>query len=169
MSACPETVAAQLAEDLNDLLLIDDAAVGDGEDRLELRAEIGDLLRMQLVVDEARDGIHGAGAVERHDCRHILDGLRPHIDAHARNARRFQLEHARGLALGNHFEGRRVVFRDVLHGKVRLVPANGLFRVVNDRQVAQAEEVHLEQTQFLDGRHGELRDDRCRRCVASGT
>ena len=34
-----EAVAAELAENLNDLLLIDDAAVGHGEDRLELRAE----------------------------------------------------------------------------------------------------------------------------------
>ena len=154
-----QTVAAQLAEDLNDLLLIDDAAVGDGQDRLKLGAEIGDFLRMELVVDEARDGIHGARSVEGDDSRQILDGLGLHVDADAGDTRRFQLEHAGSLALREHFEALRVVVADLLQVKARLVPADLPLCVVDDGQVAQTEKIHLQKAQLLDGSHGELGHD----------
>ena len=56
-------VAAQRAENLDDLLLIDDAAVGDLQNRLQHGGLIGDLRRIHLVGDEPGDRIHGAGTV----------------------------------------------------------------------------------------------------------
>ena len=169
----PEAVAAELAENLDDLLLIDDAAVGHGEDRLELRAEIGDALRMKLVFDETRDGIHGARAVEGDDGGEVLDGLRLHVDTHARDPGGFQLENARRLALTQHGERCSVAVRQPLEIKVRLAAADGAGGVVEDRQIAQAEKVHFEKAKLLDGRHGKLRDDglvvaRQRHIVADG-
>ena len=43
----PEREPGQLPEDLDDLLLIDDTAVGHGEDRLEQRVLVGDALRVR--------------------------------------------------------------------------------------------------------------------------
>ena len=150
----PEAVAAELAENLDDLLLIDDAAVGHGEDRLELRAEIGDALRMKLVFDETRDGVHGARAVEGDDGCEVLDGLRLHVDTHACDPGGFQLENARRLAITQHGERCGVAVRQTLEIKVRLAAADGAGGVVEDRQIAQAEKVHFEQAKLLDGRHG---------------
>src|SRR3712207_7874651 len=47
-----------------------------------------------------------------------------------------------------------------------LFPYTTLFRSVDDREVAQAEEVHLQQPERLAGAHVELRDDRPVRLAA---
>ena len=56
-------VAAEGAENLNDLLLIDDAAIGDLQDGFQHGCLIGHLGGIHLVGDEPRDRIHGAGTV----------------------------------------------------------------------------------------------------------
>ena len=114
---------------------------------------------MELTVDKLRDRIHRPGPVQGNDCRQIFDRLGLHPDAHAGDARRLQLENTRRPALAQHGEGLSVVVRDMLHRKVRRIPADLLHRVINDRQVAQAQKIHLEQAQLLNGRHRELGDD----------
>ena len=65
------------------------------------------------------------------------------------------------VAAGQQLVGRLVVELDVLDDELRLaVELDVLQRVVDDREVAQAEEVHLEQPERLAGAHVELRDDR---------
>ena len=71
-----ERVSRELLEDLDDLLLIHDAAVGDRQDRLKLRDEVRDLFRVMLAGDEFRDGLHRSRTVERDERRDILDVLR---------------------------------------------------------------------------------------------
>ena len=156
----PERVAGKLLEDLNDLLLIDDAAVGDRQDRLELRNEVCHLARIVLAGDELRNGVHRAGAVERDKSRDILNVLRLETDAHARHAARFKLKDARSLARGEHFIGLGIVLRDVRQLEAGLRFLHGLDRVVEHRQIAQAEEVHFEQPQLLERRHHILADHR---------
>ena len=72
----PERVAGKLLEDLNDLLLIDDAAVGDRQNRLKLRNKVGDFFRVVLAGDEFRNGFHRPRAVERDQSRDVFDVLR---------------------------------------------------------------------------------------------
>ena len=138
-----QRVSRQLLEDLHHLLLVDDAPVGDGEDGLQGRVLVGDQLGVVLAGDEPGDGLHGAGAVEGHNGGEILDGLGLEAHAHAGHTRRLHLEHAAGLALGQHIENRLVVLRDVLQPEVRAVLLHHLHRVVQHRQVPQAQEVHL--------------------------
>ena len=137
-------IASQRAEYLNHLLLVDDAAIGDPQNRLQQRRFVGNILWIQLVRDKFWNGIHGAGAVQGHDSRQVLDGGWLHIDAHTGDARRFQLEYALGLALGKHGVGLRVLIGHVFHGEVRLRFPDLPLRLVDYRQVAQTQKVHLQ-------------------------
>ena len=155
----PEREAREPPEDLDDLLLIDDAAVGDGEDRLEQRVLVGDLLRMRRALEKARDAVHRAGAVEGDDGGDVLNalGLEPRADGG--DARALELEDALGLARGEHGEGRLVVLRRVLDGKARAVPPHEPLGLGEHREVSEAEKVHLQQPQMLQRRHRILADD----------
>ena len=139
----PQRVARQPAENLDDLLLVDDTAVGDREDGLQHGVLVLHLVRVVFAGDEAGNGVHGAGAVEGDDGGDVLDvlGLEAHADAG--HARRLHLEHAGGPALGEHLEHRRVVVRDVCQREAGAALLHQAHRVVQDGQVAQAQEVHL--------------------------
>ena len=115
------------------------------------------LFRMVTTLNVARNGLHRTRSVQCNDCGNIFDRLRAQTGNDVGNARAFQLEHAHGRALAKHLVSRGVAHIHVLDGKIRRVTANQLFRVRDNGQVAQAEEVHLEQTQFLDGHHRKLR------------
>ena len=136
-------VAPQLLEDLNDLLLIHDAAVGVGQDGHQSGVLVGDLLRVVLAGDEPGDGVHGAWAVQSDDGGDVLDVLGLQAHAHAGHAGGLHLEHAGGLAVGQHLEHRRVVVWDLLRVEVRVAAANQLGRIVQHRQVSKAQKVHL--------------------------
>ena len=153
-------VPRQPAEDLDDLLLVDDAAVGDGQNGLQQGVLVLHLVRVVLTGDEPGDGVHGAGAVEGDDGGDVLDILGLEAHAHAGHARRLHLEHAGGPAVGEHLEHLRVVVRDVRQGEAGAGFLHQLHGVVQDGQVAQAQEVHLQQAQLLQGGHDVLGDHR---------
>ena len=71
-----ERVASELLEDLDDLLLIHDAAIGDRQDRLKLRNEVCDLFRVVFAGNEFRNGLHRPRTVERDQSRDVFDVLR---------------------------------------------------------------------------------------------
>src|SRR5699024_4834250 len=79
-------VAPQLLEDLNDLLLVDDTAVGVGQDGDEGGMLVGDLLRVVLAGDEPGDGVHGPRPVQGDDGGDVLDVLGLQAHAHAGHA-----------------------------------------------------------------------------------
>ena len=60
----PEGEARQFPEDLHDLLLIDDAAVGHIQNVGQLRGLIADFVRLVAVAQVGGDRIHGAGTVQ---------------------------------------------------------------------------------------------------------
>ena len=93
------------------------------------------------------------------DARQPMRAMGLHLDADPGDARGFQLEDAGGLPLPQHGEGLGVVVPDGLHGEGGLDAADLLLGVVDDRQVAEPQEVHLQKAQLLDGGHGELGDD----------
>ena len=151
-------VPRQLLEDLHHLLLVDDAPVGDGQDGLQGGVLVGHPAGVVLAGDEPGDGFHGAGPVQGHDGGQVLDGLGPQAHAHAGHAGGLHLEHAGGLSGGEHLIGLRVVLRDVRELEVRLALLDHLHRVVQHRQVPQAQEVHFQKAQFLQGGHHVLAD-----------
>ena len=148
--------AGQLLEDLDDLLLIDDAAVGDLQDGTQQLVLVAHLLRVLGPLDEAGDGVHGSGPVEGDDGGDIFDALGAKLGADPGHAGALQLEDAGGVALGQHAEGLLVVLGDAVHLEIRHPLAHHFGRVLQDRQVPEAQEVHFEQTQLLQGGHGVL-------------
>ena len=152
-------ITAQTAKNLNNLLLVDNTAVGYLQDRLQQGRLIGDLFPVQLIFDKGGDRIHGTGTVKGHDCRNIFNRTGLHVHTDTGHARRFQLENALGLTLPEHLESSIVIIRCRVHGKSGIDLLNLHFRVTNDRQVPQAQEIHLQQAQFLNGGHGVLGDD----------
>ena len=151
-----EGEARQLAEDLHDLFLIDDAAVGHVQNMGQLRGLVADLIRLVAVAQVGGDGVHGAGAVQADQSDDVFQILRLQAHQHLLHAGGFQLEHALGIALAQHFIGVRVVVVQLLDGELRVMLLHGGLRIADDRQGAQAEEVHLQKAQFFDLGHVEL-------------
>ena len=113
---------------------------------------------MLAALEKFRDAVHRAGAVERDDGGDIFERLRPQRGAYARDARRFKLEYAGGLARGEHVEHGRIVHRDGVDGEIRFPAPDELGRVFEHREIAKAEKVHFQQPQLLERRHRILRD-----------
>ena len=67
-------VATQRAENLNHLLLVDDTAVGDLQNRLQKGGFIGHILGIQLVGNESGDRIHWTGTVQCHNSGKVFNG-----------------------------------------------------------------------------------------------
>ena len=148
--------ACQLAEDLHDLLLIDDASIGNVKDVRQLGRLITDLVRLVAVAQVSRDGVHRAGAVKADESDDIFKILRLQTHQHLFHARGFELEHALRLALPQHLIRRRIVVIQLLDGERGVFFLDGQLGVPDDRQGAQAKEVHLQQTQLFDLGHVEL-------------
>ena len=93
----PVAVPCQLPADLHDLLLVDDAAVGDPQNRLQQRGLVADGGGVLLIADVLGDGIHRAGPVQRNGGGEVLDGAGPKLGEHLPHPARFQLEHPGGI------------------------------------------------------------------------
>ena len=158
--AAAHGVARQVAHDLHDLLLIHHAAVGHVQDGLQLRRDVAHAVRVLLARHVAGDRLHRPRTVQRNRGDDVLEVARAHALQELPHARGFQLEHAVGVALGDHVVHARVVEGDVLGSYAR--PAALLHQrlgVHDDVQRAQAQEVHLQQAQRLHVAHGELGGD----------
>jgi hypothetical protein len=143
-----------LLGDLEVLLLVDADPVGDARDRLEPRIDERDRLLAVLAPGVAGDVPHRPGPVERDERDQVLELGRLHLAQRLAHPRRLELEDPGGVAAGKHLVGRPVVERELRD--VEAV-AYQFDRLVDHVQVAQAEEVHLEQPERLDVPHPELR------------
>ena len=83
----PQGKTRQLPENLDDLLLIDDAPIRHGEDWLQQRVLVADQAGVVLAGDEPGDGIHGTRAIQGDDGRDVLDVLGLQSHAHPRHTR----------------------------------------------------------------------------------
>ena len=108
-------VTGQLAADLHDLLLIDDAAVGDAQNGLQQRGLVPDGGGILLIADILGDGIHGAGTVQRNGGGKVFDGLGAQLGEHLAHTARFQLEHPGGIAAGKHLVDLGVIIGELVH------------------------------------------------------
>ena len=162
-----ERVAAHHLSDLDDLLLVDDDAVGFREDAFQHRVQTVDRLVAVLAVDVGRDVVHRARAVERHHGDDVAEavGLEP-LEALA-HPRAFELEHARRIGFREQLVAFRVVERQ--RGEIDVDAASGLDqlqRLLEHRQRLQSEEVEFDEPGRLDELPVELRDRHARLGIA---
>ena len=132
------------------------------EQLLHHRHEVLRLLRaalaLHVVVDHA--GVERAGTIERVQRGQVFELRRPCFPKQVDHAARLELEHALGAPFLEQAEHFGIVERQILDVDVDALDRLGrLDGVVDHRQRAQAEEVHLEQTHLLDHAHVELRHD----------
>ena len=150
-----EREAGDLAGDLQRLLLVDRDREGVAGDLLQARVDVADRFLAVLAVGVGRDVLHRARPVERDEGDQILELGRLDLAERLAHAGRLELEDAGRLAAGEHRVGLLVVHRD--RGDVEV--AEQLAGLVDHVEVAQAEEVHLQQSERLDVLHRELGDD----------
>ena len=151
-----QRVSRQAAENLNDLLLVDDTPIGHGQNGLQSGIPIGNAPWVLLAGDKLGDGVHGTGAVQGDDSGDVLNVLGLEAHAHPRHARRLHLEHPRGMPLGEHTEHLRVIVSNLAEREVRVVLLDHLHCVVQNGQVPKAQKVHFQKAQFFQGHHGVL-------------
>ena len=138
-----ERETSQLPENLHDLFLIDDAAVGHIQDMRQLGRFIADFIRFMAVAQVCRDGIHGAGAVQTDQSDDIFQVLRLQTHQDLFHARRFELEHTLRFTPGEHLVGLRVIIIQLCDRERWILFLNSNLRVPDDGQGAQTQEVHL--------------------------
>jgi len=158
-----ERVATDDLRDLHHLFLIDDDAIGRLETGLEIVDVVVDLLLPLLAQDEVvhHSRTERAGTIEREDGDDVLEAVRCQLAHELLHALGFDLEDRRRIAVLENLvglwivEGQRVEVR-AFAGQTFDV----LQRQLDDRQVAQPEEVELDQADLLDIVLVELRHHR---------
>ena len=176
-----QSIAAQVPDNGHDLLLIDNTAIGRGQDRFQLWTVIGDMVRVVLAFNIFGDKVHGPRPVQGDSRDDVLQAAGLQLLHKGLHARAFQLEDAFRMACAqrsqdcliiivNGFHTQRTaggILQDRLSGHPgfsrRISAARGLYgtvghphRVLDDRQGPQAQKVHFQKSQLLDGGHGEL-------------
>ena len=121
----------------------------------EALVEKGDLLLAGLALRVARDVTHGPGPEERNESDEVLELGRFHLAQRLTHAGRLELEDTRRVTATEHRVRLVVVEREVRDVDI----ADQGDRLVDDIEVAQPEEVHLEQAERLDVLHRELGHD----------
>ena len=162
-----QVVAGELLEDEQHLVLVGDDAVRLVEDLREVRMRVLDERAIVLRAAVGADVLHRTGPIQRDERHQLGDAVRPQLLDRAAHARRLQLEDAERIALTEHLERPRVAIRQRRQVDRHAVSAgDDLDGAAEDREIREAEEVHLEQANLCDLRHGELRR-RDRRLVAA--
>ena len=157
-----EREAGQNRRDAHHLLLVGDDPVGVREDGLELRQLVLHLGAAGLARDEVvhHPALERAGPVERVHRNQVVEALRLGLAKNLPHARALELEDAVGLAVHEELIGLRVVERNRVDVEVdSLGPSDLRQRVLDERQRAEAEEVHLEQADAFDLFHRPLGRD----------
>ena len=147
--------AGELLGDRHALLLEDRDADRPAEDRLQARIEIGDRFEAVLAVGVDRDVLHRTGPVEGADRNEVGELGRLHEPQRLSHPRRLELEDARCLSPREHLVRLRIVERDPRDVEI----TDELDRLVDHVEVAEAEEVHLQEPERLDVLHLELRHE----------
>ena len=155
--AAPQRVAGQVPDDLHDLLLVDDAPVCGSQDGLQLRAVVGDELRVVFPLDVLGDKVHGARAVQGDPGNDVLQALRLQLLHEALHPGTLKLEDAVRLSGPNGIQHRFVIVINAVYVDfLPRAPAGQLHRVLDHSQGPKTQEIHLQKPQFLQGSHGEL-------------
>ena len=157
----PHREARQQVGDRHHLLLVDDDAIRLPKRVLQRRVgELrlhGAVLAGDVAVDHA--ALYGTRSIEGDYNRDVLELARAQRGEDTPHPRRFQLEHAQGVAPAQHLKRSGVIQRQRLQVDADTAGAlNQLDAGVDDVEVAQPQEVHLQQPELLDRRHLVLGD-----------
>ena len=129
-------------------------------DRPQSRVGVAHRRGVPLALGVGGDVGHRAGPVEGAEGDDVGELGRPHLAQRVAHPLRLELEDAGRVARGEHRVGLRVVDRDLLHvDRLAARALDDLDRVLDHVEVAQAEEVHLQQAHLLDRPHRVLGDD----------
>ena len=130
------------------------------EQRAQALVLVRDPARVGLVARVVGDELHRPRPVQRVQGDQVLELGRLHQAQGVAHAGRLELEDARGVAPGHHRVGRAVVEGQRVHVEPHAAGLlDHLDGAVDHVQVAQAEEVHLEQPERIDVAHRELGHD----------
>ena len=155
--ASPVGIARQVTHDLHHLLLVNNAAVRRLENRLQLRTVIAYQLRMALSVDVLRNKIHRTRTVEGDTRNNVFQRGRLQFLHKALHSAGLQLKHAFALTRADHSHDVRIIVINIPEADLfSFLFLRQLLRVLNNRQGAKPQKVHLQQSQFLQCRHGKL-------------
>ena len=158
-----ERVAGELLRRAHQLLLVDHQPVGGAEDLLEIgmveRHRLAAVLAVGvLVVPVLR---HRARPVQRDHGGDVFEGLRIQRAQERPHRPAFELEDAHRVGLLQQGEGLGIVEREVVDvGPLAGRPLDEVERDLHHVEVAQTEEVHLQQPEVFDPVHLVLRDHR---------
>ena len=142
------------------MLLIDRDAVGFLEVLLHAGNVIFDGLYAVFAVDELWDVIHGARAIESIHGDEILKTGGMQLDEILLHTSRLELESASSSTLAIEFVGLWVIDRDFLDINVDAMVQFDICQCfLDNREVFQSQEVHLDQTRALDDTTLILGDD----------
>ncbi len=158
-----ERVPAEPLRDAHHRLLVDHQPVRVAEELLHVGVEVRDRLAPVLAIGEVRVHVrrHRTGPVEGDEGGDVVEARRRERTHQRAHRPAFELEHTDRVASLQHRERGVVVERDRVDvDALTSALADQLDGLVDDRQVAQPEEVHLQQTERLDAVHLVLRHDR---------
>ena len=152
-----QRVAGQFHNDLHYLLLVDDTAVGGGQDTFQLRTIIADFGLISLSFNVFGNKIHGTRPVQGNARDDIFQVSGLELLHEGFHPGAFKLEHTLRFPLADHLVHFRVVIGNLVNGEGIPDPlSDHPLCVLDYRQSPETQEIHLEQTQFLDRRHGKL-------------
>ena len=158
-----ERVAGETLGDPHDRLLVEHQPVGVAQDLGHLGVDVLGRLPavLQLGVVAVHVRRHRPGPVQGHEGGDVVEARRREGAQRRAHRRALELEHPDRVAASQHLVGRLVVEGDGVD--VGTGPRGLLDEVegrLDDREVAQPEEVHLQQPELLDPVHLVLGDDR---------
>ncbi len=150
-------VAGKHVRDLHHLFLVNNDAQRFLEQGLKLRQLILDLSAPPFALDEVVDhsALDRPRSIERVQRREVRHRFRLITPQHVAHPVRFELEYAGGQrAMKNLLIRPFVIERNRVHVQFNpTIDANQPQRFMNHRQRRQAEEVHLQQADLVDGLH----------------
>ena len=124
--------------------------------RLDLLPSI---LAVGIVI--VRVDAHRTWTVERDDSGDVLEGIRSHRTKERTHRSTIELKDSKSLPSSKEFESLPII---EVRGRechfLALVPPDICEAIIDHREIAQAEEIHLEQASGFTGTHVELGDDR---------
>ena len=142
--ASTQRIAAQIPDDLHNLLLIYDTAVGRLQNRFELRTVIGDLVGMVFALDILGDKVHRARTVQGNTGDDILKALWLQLLHERFHTRTLKLEHALTDTLSDHVKHLRIVIIDRIHINVESGALLDISHGILDHgQGTQSQKVHF--------------------------
>ena len=148
-----QRISSELLGSILHLLLIDHHSVGITTDLFQERVLILHGFDPLFNLDHLVDVIHRTGPVESQEINDVIDFLNAIFATGFDHATRFQLKHPHGLATVEQLQGRFVVQWHIINVKFRCMHPDMPHSILNNGQVFEPEEVHLQQAHLGDGIH----------------